>query len=144
MLKQLVCLLLLMGSVTAQVRAEQGCPYPLSVKYVDDHFEVVDKKVLWQSQKIEKSDFIDVFIGAVFNPGKGQERQSGYMDKCVYRSGRGDAIALRPSPLGVPTSMSLTDTLHWRLDTDSFGQPVYLCQDRQPDNCAFRVTDKKR
>lgn len=144
MVKQLICLLLLMGSVAAQVRAEQGCPYPLMIKHVDDHFEVEDKRVLWQSQKVESRDFIDRFIGAVFTPGKGPERQSGYMEKCVYRSGKGDVVALRPSPLGAPTSMSLTDTLHWRLATDSFGQPVYLCQDRQPDNCAFEVTNKKR
>ena len=143
MFKQLMCLLLLMISVAAQARAEQGCPYPLMIKHVDEHFEVVDKNVLWQSQKVESRDFIDLFIGAVFTPSKGQERQSGYMDRCVYRSGKGDVVTLRPSPLGMPTSMSLTDTLYWRLDTDLFGLPVYLCEERQPDNCAFKVTGKK-
>ena len=144
MFKRLMCLLLMMGSVAALARAEQGCPYPLMIKHVDEHFEVVDKNVLWQSQKVERRDFIDRFIGALFTPGKGEERQGGYMDKCIYRTGGGDVVALRPSPPGVPTSMSLTDTLYWRLDKDLFGQPVYLCDEGPPDNCAFKVADKKR
>ncbi|WP_443697751.1 hypothetical protein [Pseudomonas sp.] len=39
--------------------------------------------------------------------------------------------------------MSLTDTLHWRLASDPFGLPVYICQDSQPDNCSFTVKKPK-
>lgn len=142
MFKQLMGLLILMISVVGQARAEQGCPYPSTIKYIDGHFKISDKKLLWQSPKVETSDFIDLFVGAIFMPGKGQERENGYMDKCLYRTGSGQLAVLRPVTGDFATNMSLTSTLYWQLGTDSFNQPVYLCQDSQPDNCAFRVNSQ--
>ncbi|WP_248749609.1 DUF3757 domain-containing protein [Pseudomonas sp. MWU15-20650] len=143
MFKQLIFLLLLMSSVIAQASAEQGCPYPSTIKYVAGRFQTSDKTVRWLSPKVEYRDFIDLFIGAVFTPGKGQERENGYMEKCLYRTGSGEVTALRPDLLDVVTNMSLKETFYWQLGTDVLDQPVYLCEDRQPDNCAFTVNDKR-
>ncbi|MGZ0715825.1 DUF3757 domain-containing protein [Pseudomonas palleroniana] len=140
--KQRVALCILMLSAIAQVQAEQGCPYPSAIRYVDGHFRTVDKQLLWQSPKVDSRDFIDLFIGAIFMPGSGQEREDGYMDKCLYRTGSGNLVAMRPAMGDLVTNMSLTDTSHWGPDTAPFDQPVFLCQDSQPDNCAFRVNGR--
>lgn len=144
MFKRLMCALLLMSGVIAQVKAEQGCPYPSAVKYADQHFHAVDKGLLWQSPKVSHRDFVDRFVGAVFVPGEDQERENGYMDKCIYRTSWGSVVALRPDKGNGVINMSLTSTLHWALQAGAFGMPVYLCTDSQPDNCAFTINDKER
>ena len=86
MIRQLVCVLLLMVGGVAHVQAEQGCPYPSAIKYVDGYFQATAGTVLWQSPKIGHRAFVDQFIGAIFTPGKEQDRESGYVDKCSYLS----------------------------------------------------------
>lgn len=143
MFKQLICLLLLMSCVIASARAEQGCPYPSTVTYAGGHYHVKDNGLRWQSPKVESRGFIDAFIGAVFMPGEGEERGNGYMDKCIYRTSWGAVVALRPDKGNEVVNMSLTSTLHWELRPDAFKLPVYTCADSQPDNCAFKVNDKR-
>ncbi|MGU3307371.1 DUF3757 domain-containing protein [Pseudomonas sp. M5A4_2d] len=94
---------------------------------------------LWQSPKVDVDDFSDRFIGALFTPGKGQERENGHLDKCLYRMGNGQIMALRYDTPGKLDTMSLTATLHWQLTTDPLNQDVCICQDSQPDNCSFTV-----
>ncbi|XVO88825.1 DUF3757 domain-containing protein [Pseudomonas palleroniana] len=140
--KQQVALCILMLSAIAQVQADQGCPYPSAIRYIDGHFRTVDKQLLWQSPKVDSRDFIDLFIGAIFMPGSGQEREDGYMDKCLYRSGSGNLVAMRPALGDLVTNMSLTSTSHWEPGEAPFEQQVFLCRDSQPDNCAFRVNGR--
>lgn len=143
MIKRVVCFCVLLVGVIAQVQAEQGCPYPSSIQFVQGHFQSADGKGSWRSPKVDHQDFVDVFIGAVFMPGKGQERENGYLEKCIYRTGRADVMALRYEvPTGL-SSMSLTDSLFWRLASDPFGLDVYICEDSQPDNCSFNTKRAK-
>ncbi|WP_185021845.1 DUF3757 domain-containing protein [Pseudomonas poae] len=139
--KPLLTLLILLSAI-GQVQAEQGCPYPSMIRYVDGHFKSADKQLLWRSPLIETRDFIDLFIGAIFMPGSGQEREYGFMDKCLYRTSSGNLVALRPAMGDLVTNMSLSSTLYWQPDIGPFNQPVFLCQDSQPDNCAFRVNGR--
>lgn len=139
MIRQLACLMFLLAGITAQAHAQQGCPYPSAVKYVDGFFQASDSQTLWQSSKVDFRDFADRFIGALFLPGKGQERENGYLDRCVYRMGNGQAVALRYEAGSQAKTMSLTPTLHWQLTRDALNQDVYICQDIQPDNCSFTV-----
>jgi len=99
--------------------------------------------VLWQSPKIGHRQFVEEFIGAIFTPGKEQDRESGYVDKCSYLTNEGQRVDVRYGRSGAVQTMSLTDTLHWRLASDPFDLPVYICQDSQPDNCSFTVKKPK-
>lgn len=134
-----VCLFLLWVGGVAQANAEQGCPYPSSVKYVSGYFQASDKQSHWRSPKVDANDFADRFIGALFTPGKGQDRENGFLDRCVYLMGSGRSLALRYDMPGALSTMSLTKSLHWELATDPLKQDVYICEDSQPDNCAFTV-----
>lgn len=142
MIKQSACLLALMAGGIAQVHAEQGCPYPSSVKYEKGYFIASNGQSSWQSPKVDVPDFADRFIGALFTPGKGQERENGYLDKCVYLMGNGQVVALRYDMPERINTMSLTSTLYWELANDALKQVVYICEDRQPDNCAFTVRSR--
>ncbi|TSD78419.1 DUF3757 domain-containing protein [Pseudomonas sp. KBS0710] len=139
MIKRLICLLCVMAIGIAQAKAEQGCPYASSVKYMDGHFQAESGSALWQSPNVGLSDFADRFVGALFTPGKGQERENGFLEKCVYRMGSGGVVALRYGVPGKLNTMSLTSTLYWQPTRDLLGQDVYICQDSQPDNCSFTV-----
>lgn len=143
MIKQLACVFALTAGAVTQAHAEQGCPYPSSIKYVDGYFQASAGQAFWQSPKSQIRDFIDAFVGAVFTPGQGQERENGYLDKCIYRTGGGQVVALRYGIKSDVDTMSLTSTLHWQLASDPFGQDVYICQDSQPDNCAFTTRDSR-
>lgn len=143
MIKKIVCICLLTAGGMAQAKAEQGCPYPSSIRYVQGYFQATDGQVHWRSSDVGYRDFIDVFIGALFTPGKGQERVDGYLERCIYRTGGGQVVALRYGGSRAVDSMSLTGTLHWRLASDAFGQPAYICQDSQPDNCSFTARHSK-
>ena len=137
MFKQVVCSVLLLGCVITHVKAEQGCPYPSSIRFAQGHFQTANGKAFWQSTKVGSRDFIDVFIGAVFTPSTGQERDNGYLEKCIYRTGAGHVVALRYGGPEAVESMALTSTLHWDLASGPFGQDIYICQDSQPDKCSF-------
>jgi hypothetical protein len=137
MIKRVVCFCVLLIGVITHVQAEQGCPYPSSIQFVQGHFQSADRKGSWRSPKVDRQDYVDVFIGAVFMPGKGQERENGYLEKCIYRTGKGDTMALRYEVSKAVGSMSLTHTLFWHPASDPFGLDVYICQDSQPDNCSF-------
>ena len=143
MFKQLICVLLLLSYVIAPAKAEQGCPYTTQIAYADGHYRAKDNGLHWQSPKVASRGVIDGFIGAVFMPGEGEERGNGYMDKCIYRTSWNGVVALRPSSGNEVINMSLTSTLYWRLQPDAFELPVYTCMDSQPDNCAFKVNDKR-
>jgi len=144
MFKQLICVLLLMSCFIASARAEQGCPYPSQVAYADGHYRAQDNGLRWQSPKVASRGVVDGFIGAVFMPGDGEERGNGYMDKCIYRTNwSGVVVALRPSRGNEIINMSLTSSLYWKLQPDAFELPVYTCVDSQPDNCKFKVNDKR-
>ena len=143
MIRQLVCVLLLMVGGVAHVQAEQGCPYPSAIKYVDGYFQATAGALVWQSPKIGHRQFVEEFIGAIFTPGKEQDRESGYVDKCSYLTNEGQRVDVRYGRSGAVQTMSLTDTLHWRLASDPFDLPVYICQDSQPDNCSFTVKKPK-
>lgn len=139
MIKPLACVFFVAATGIVQAKAEQGCPYPSSIKYADGYFHAVNGKAQWQSSKAGFSDFADGFVGALFTPGEGQKRENGYLDKCVYRMGSGQIVALRYYVPGSLNTMSLTSTLYWQPDRDPLGQDVYICQDSQPDNCSFTV-----
>jgi hypothetical protein len=143
MIRQLACVLLLMVGGVAHVQAEQGCPYPSAIKYVDGYFQATAGTLVWQSPKIGHRAFFDQFIGAIFTPGREQDRDGGYIDKCSYLTNEGQRVDLRYGRSGEVETMSLTDTLHWRLASDPFDLPVYICQDSQPDNCSFSVKKPK-
>ena len=143
MIRQLACVLLLMVGGVAHVQAEQGCPYPSAIKYVDGYFQATAGTLVWQSPKIGHRQFVEEFIGAIFTPGKEQDRESGYVDKCSYLTNEGHRVDLRYGRSGEVETMSLTGTLHWRLASDPFDLPVYICQDSQPDNCSFTVKKPK-
>ncbi|TFY96072.1 DUF3757 domain-containing protein [Pseudomonas nabeulensis] len=143
MFKHVVCSFLLLGGVITHAKAEQGCPYPSSIRFVQGYFQTAGGKAFWQSAKVESRDFVDVFIGAVFTPGKGQERNNGYLEKCLYRTGTGQVVALRYGGPVAVESMSLTSTLYWNLVSGPFDQDIYICQDSQPDNCSFMLDRPK-
>lgn len=122
----------------------QGCPYPSSIQYADGYFYQDSAGRRWTSLGFAPVDFIDRFVGAVFIPHDGQERGHGYLEKCVYRSGREQRlVVLQYAQASGGLSMSLADTTHWRLAKDSFGHDIYHCADSQPDNCAFTVVDPR-
>ena len=139
MIKRLVALLCVMATGIVQAHAGQGCPYASSVRYADGHFQAVNGEALWQSPEVGLSDFADRFVGALFTPGKGQARENGFLEKCVYRMGNGEVVALRYGVPGKLNTMSLTSTSYWKPTLDPLGQPVFICQDSQPDNCSFTV-----
>lgn len=139
MIKRLAWLMFLMIGLIAQAKAQQGCPYPSTIKYVDGYFQASDRQSFWQSSKVDFHDFADRFIGALFLPGKDQDRENGYLDRCVYRTGSGQVVALRFEKAEKVKTMSLTKTLHWQLARDALDQDVYICQDSLPDNCSFTV-----
>ncbi|WP_460137421.1 DUF3757 domain-containing protein [Pseudomonas sp. S1_E04] len=143
MVKKMLCSCLLAGGGVAQAVAGQGCPYPSSIHYVGGYFETSGERALWRSQRVEYRDFVDVFLGAVFTPGKDQARENGYLEKCMYRTGSAQVIALRYGSPREVDSMSLTGTLYWHLASDALGQDVYICQDSQPDNCSFTIKGLK-
>ena len=143
MFKQLICVLLLMSCCIAPARAEQGCPYTTQIVYADGHYRAKDHGLRWQSPRVASRGVIDGFIGAVFMPGEGEERGNGYMDKCIYRTSWNGVVALRPRKGNEVINMSLTSTLYWKPQLDAFELPVYTCVDSQPDNCAFKVNDKR-
>ncbi|SDK95162.1 Protein of unknown function [Pseudomonas libanensis] len=142
MFKQLICMFLLMNCVIASARAEQGCPYPSTVTYVNGHYRVEDNGLRWQSPKVKYRGLIDGFSGAVFIPGEGEDREHGYMDKCIYRTSWNGVVALRPDSGNAVINMSLTSTVYWELRPGVLKLPVYTCTDSQPDNCAFNVNDR--
>ncbi|OPA91702.1 hypothetical protein BFW87_18940 [Pseudomonas fluorescens] len=141
MIRPLTYLFFLLAAVSHPVVAEQGCPYPSAVRYVDGRFQAVTGTSFWQSTKANGPGFVDRFVGALFTPDKGGERDNGHLDRCVYYTGSGQVVALRYS---MPDkTMSLTNSLHWELTADPLQQKVYICQDSQPDNCAFTVDRPK-
>ncbi|MDY0830813.1 MULTISPECIES: DUF3757 domain-containing protein [unclassified Pseudomonas] len=124
--------------------AAQGCPYPSAVRYVDGHFQGTDKESPWISQAMNGQDLLETFVGAIFIPRESDERKHGYLEKCVYKTVRGNTVALRYGPAKGGGTMSLAETTHWHPGTDVFGQPTFQCDDRQPDNCAFTFEAAKR
>ncbi|MEX5543679.1 DUF3757 domain-containing protein, partial [Pseudomonas poae] len=108
MIKKLVCLYFLMAGSLAQAHDAFGCPYPSTIRYVDGFFLTSDIRFPWLSSKVDHRDFVDRFIGAIFIPEKDQERENGRLDKCVYRTGSGQRVALRPGKPGVAEAISLT------------------------------------
>ncbi|WP_338480020.1 DUF3757 domain-containing protein [Pseudomonas trivialis] len=143
MIKRLVCVCFLMAGSLAQAHDAFSCPYPSTIRYVDGFFLTSDIRFPWLSSKVEHRDFVDRFIGAIFIPEKDQERENGRLDKCVYRTGSGQRVALRPGKPGAAEAISLTSTLHWQIAKDPLEQEVYICQDSQPDNCAFTIAKPK-
>lgn len=139
MTKRVLCILWLAGAVVGYAKAEQGCPYASSVHYSQGYFQASEGRSMWRSLKLGSRNYVDVFIGALFTPGRGQNRENGLLEKCVYRTGDGQMVALRHSGKEKVDSMSLTGTSYWRLVSDPLGQDVYICQDSQPDNCSFTV-----
>ncbi|MEX5509531.1 DUF3757 domain-containing protein [Pseudomonas paralactis] len=142
MFKLSICVFLLMTGVIASARAEQGCAYPAQVSYVDGHYRVERNDLRWQSPKVKYRGLVEGFIGAVFIPGEDEQRENGYMDKCIYRTAWGGVVALRPYKGSKIINMSLTSTLYWELRAGAFKLPEYTCTDSQPDNCAFNINDK--
>ncbi|WP_231422074.1 DUF3757 domain-containing protein [Pseudomonas sp. Leaf59] len=140
MIRNVICLYLLMVGGFAQAHEEFGCPYPSTIRYVEGFFLTSDMRLPWQSSKVQHRDFVDRFIGAIFIPEKDQERENGRLDKCVYRTCSGQSVALRPGKADVVEAFSLTSTLHWQIAKDPLEQEVYICQDSQPDNCAFTLS----
>ncbi|WPN99682.1 DUF3757 domain-containing protein [Pseudomonas sp. MUP55] len=143
MSKHLICALLLFGCVIDQVCAKQFCPDKSMIRNVNGYFQYQRDGVLWQGPKIDPNEYINGFLGAVFAPEKGADRKVGYVERCVYKNHREELVVLRPCLSRGVNSMSLTDSLHWALGESSFDQPVYVCQDNQPDNCAFTVNDSR-
>ncbi len=143
MIRQFLCVLLLLAGGITQAKAEQGCPYPSAIRYVDGYFSATAGTFVWQSPKIGRREFIEQFIGAIFTPGRDQERENGYVDKCSYLTNEGQRVDLRYGKAGEVESMSLTATLYWQLASDPLGLQVYICRDSQPDNCAFTVKKPK-
>lgn len=136
---RLLCFIFLGSACIAQAKADQGCPYPSTIRYVDGYFQEAGAHRLWRSPDVESRDFIDKFLGAVFIPRDGQDREHGYLEKCLYSAGSGQTVALRYGRAQGASTMTLTETTHWRLDKGALDQPVYVCDDSQPDNCAFTV-----
>ncbi|QJI27760.1 DUF3757 domain-containing protein [Pseudomonas sp. ADAK18] len=139
-----LCLFFLGLAWTAQAIAQQGCPYPSSVKYIEDAFQAGSARSLWKSPKMKTQDFIDRFVGAIFVPSDGQERKSGYLEKCIYLTNRGRPVTLRYGMEEEVLNMSLVDTTYWQPAIDLFGLNIYVCDDRQPDNCSFTVDESRR
>ncbi|WP_426134238.1 DUF3757 domain-containing protein [Pseudomonas sp. PWP3-1b2] len=139
MISQLTCLCFLAGAGITQVYAEQSCPYPSSIKYVNGYFVANNGQSQWKSHEVDSPNFANSFIGALFTPSNGKERENGLLDRCVYRMGNGKTVALQYDRPGQPTTMSLTSSLHWELAVDPLKLDVYVCLDSQPDNCAFTV-----
>ncbi|AZF04251.1 DUF3757 domain-containing protein [Pseudomonas sp. R5-89-07] len=139
MFKQLMCVLLLIGCVIGQTQARQFCPDKSMIRNVNGYFQYQKDGVLWRGPKVDPNEYINGFLGAVFAPEKGSDRKVGYLEKCVYKNHREELVVLRPCFSGAANSMSLTDSLHWAQGGISFDQPVYVCQDNLPDNCAFTV-----
>ncbi|WP_300634262.1 DUF3757 domain-containing protein [Pseudomonas sp.] len=144
MFNQLIYVLLLTGCVIGQTWAKQACPDKSLIRNVDGYFQYQHDGVLWQGPKVEPNEYINGFLGAVFAPEKGEDRKVGYLEKCVYRNHREALVVLRPCLSSSVSSMALTDSLHWEPNEVSFGQPVYICKDNQPDNCAFTVNDSRQ
>lgn len=142
MIRQLTCFCFLVAASITQVQAEEGCPYPSAVKFVDGHFQATNGRALWQSPKVDYHDFADRFVGAIFTPGKDRERENGYLERCVYRMGSGQIVSLRYDVPGKLNTMSLTSSLHWVPASDALKQSVYICEDNQPDNCSFTVGER--
>lgn len=138
------CLFFLALTYTSQAMAQQGCPYPSSIQYVEGAFQAVGVRALWKSPNVRTPDFIDKFVGAIFVPSEGQERRNGYLEKCVYLTGGGRPVALRYGAQGDVLNMSLVDTTYWQPAIDTFGLNIYKCDDRQPDNCSFTVQESRR
>ena len=144
MTTRILCLFFLGLAYTTKAMAQQSCPYPSSVKYVEGAFQASGVSGLWKSPSVRTLDFIDKFVGAIFVPSEGQERKNGYLEKCIYLTGRGRPIALTYGSLGEILNMSLVDTTYWRPAIDPFGLNIYTCDDRQPDNCSFTVDESRR
>jgi hypothetical protein len=124
--------------------AAQACPYPSAIRYVDGHFQGTAKDSPWVSQPMGGQDFVETFVGAIFIPREPGERKNGYLEKCLYKTLRENTVALRYGPARSGGTMSLADTTHWQPGTGVFGQPIFQCDDRQPDNCAFNFEPSKR
>ncbi|MBT2374378.1 DUF3757 domain-containing protein [Pseudomonas fluorescens] len=139
-----LCLFFLGLVWTTQAIAQQGCPYPSSVKYIEDAFQAGSAHSLWKSPKMKSQDFVDRFVGAIFVPGDGQERKNGYLEKCIYLTNRGRPVTLRYGMEEEVLNMSLVDTTYWQPAIDLFGLNIYVCDDRQPDNCSFTVDESLR
>lgn len=143
MIKRLASVFFLTCCVIASAKAERGCFYPLEIKLVDYAYQVKGVGGIWQSPKVKEKDFIDSFVGATFRSDKGQELKDGQVE-CTYLTGRSRWVTLRYITLNGPESMSMNDNSNWAPATDPLGQTVYICQDRQPDNCKFTVEKSKR
>ncbi|NNA97296.1 hypothetical protein AO268_19315 [Pseudomonas sp. ICMP 8385] len=134
--------LFLLGSCSIAQGSEQlGCPYPSSIKFRDGHFQSENGQ--WKSLKVEAASFLDRFVGAVFVPLEGQQRQQGYVEYCLYKAGNNQWVNLRFQAPERHFSMSLTDSLHWVPARGPFEQDIYLCTDSQPDNCSFTLKRSK-
>ncbi|MBD8268527.1 DUF3757 domain-containing protein [Pseudomonas fluorescens] len=144
MFKQLICVLLLTGCVIDQAWSRQSCPDKSMIRNVKGYFQYRQDGVLWQGPKVEPNEFINRFLGAVFAPERDGDQKIGYVEKCVYKNYREQQVVLRPRISGSENNMSLTDSLRWAQDKASFEQPVYVCEDNQPHNCAFEINDPRR
>ncbi|AZE88125.1 DUF3757 domain-containing protein [Pseudomonas orientalis] len=144
MLKHVMCVLVLFVCIIGQARANQFCPEKSKVQTDTGYFQYQASGVLWQGPKVEPGEFIRAFSGAVFAPEKGDDRNNGLVEKCVYKNQRDELVVMRPRLSGVTRSMALTDSLHWERDKASFDQLVYLCKENRPDNCAFNISINRR
>ncbi|WP_409567479.1 DUF3757 domain-containing protein [Pseudomonas sp.] len=142
--RSMSCLLLLLSCAVIQTSAAQGCPYPSTVRYEKNRFQALDGRTLWRSPSVPYDGYVERFVGAVFIPKEGDSRDEGYFEQCIYSTNRGQSVALRYSAKNGPYSFSLTATSHWRLVEDPLGRDVYICEDRQPDNCSFTVKQLRR
>ena len=138
------CLIFCVLFGVSTLAAAEGCPYPSAVRYVDGHFQGTGRNALWESQPMSSLDYVETFVGAVFIPRREMERRNGYLEKCVYKTVSGNTATLRYGLGKKELTMSLTETSYWRPASDVFGQEIYVCDDRQPDNCSFSVRGLKR
>lgn len=142
MITKLTCFFILLAAGITQANADDSCPFPSSIHYVDGHFQANDGQILWQSPKVETRDFADRFIGALFTPGKGKERENGFLERCVYLMGNGQTVALRYGATEKLNTISLKDSLFWESTIGPLGENVYVCKENLAINCSFIVERK--
>ncbi|WP_395608712.1 DUF3757 domain-containing protein [Pseudomonas sp. B22129] len=142
MITKLMCLFILVAASFTQAKADESCPFPSAIHYVDGHYQATAGKTLWQSPKVESHDFADRFIGALFMPGKDKERKNGFLERCVYLLGSGQTVSLRYGAPEKVNAISLKDSLFWEPMIGPLGENVYICRDNLTINCPFTVEGK--
>jgi len=137
------CLIFCVLFSVSTLAAAEGCPYPSAVCYVDGHFQGTGRNAKWESQQMGGLDYVEAFVGAIFIPREPGSRRNGYLEKCMYKTARGSIVALRYGLGEKALTMSLSETTYWQPGNEILGQAVFVCDDRQPDNCVFTVRRPK-